>query len=81
MNKTVLCSKSLKSSNENMTVSGKHCNILVISYMLTYSNFICDVCIMGIISEECAAQAQRLTYPNWLLIKEGRLSNKQAHET
>lgn len=50
-----ICSKSSKSSNENMTVSPNYCNILIIiilSYMLTHSHFMLEVCIIGIISEE-----------------------------
>lgn len=41
MNKAVLCSKSLKSSHENMTISSNYCHdSVIVSHLLTRSHFI-----------------------------------------
>lgn len=75
MYKTVICSENLKSSNENMTVSSNHCNPLVKSYMLTHAYFICNMCIMGIISEELSSTSLS-PYLTKTAIRQRRCINK-----
>lgn len=75
MYETALCSKNLKSGNENMTVSSNPCNLLVKSYMLTYSYFICNTCIMDIISEELSSTSLP-PYLSKMAIRQRRQINK-----
>lgn len=72
--KPFFCSKSIKLSNKNIssTISSNYCNtFIIITHIWAHSHFSYDVCIHAWLLRHWAVQAYHLTYPKWLLSKEG----------